>query len=316
MKDNSPQNPDPSVVHLGVMKKSSGLLGKVDTVSDFVFDNMGNAIDRAISLVKGRYKHEQKIKEMVDQIDYDYLELLLKKVVKNSTTASNVKYQDFKLDKDSTTLDSDMKAIGLATASGALKLNPTKLNRVAIEHNITDANLKLDVVSTIAHEAIHLIAGKENSETGFTDKLEFTSANEAMTELLARGVREAYNDFTKEENQEEWLFTGAYTDDIQYLLTLMVIVARDNGVSVETVIQAFTASYFSDNSVLHSFSGFANISKEAAFVIEKLKHKEGGKNKFDIEEIGLDPETKSAVEQIMSDNGKERNRTVRKALHI
>jgi hypothetical protein len=136
-----------------------------------------------------------------------------------------------------------------------------------------------------------------------------------MTELLALAVGDAYSDFTKTTSKDGWLyFTDYYQEDMNNLLALMAIVAKDNQIHIEAIIQAFTASYFCDNSVLDSFPEFANISKSAQILVDKLKAKESNESTFNISELSLDEETKTLIETITED--KNRNKLVRKALRI
>lgn len=304
------KTPDNSVLHIGKVPKNKGIFGVIDTISD----HADYILDRALSVLTLRYGHEKKIKQALEEIDFDYLELLLKKVVKNSASASGKEYKDFKIADDSVTFDSSLASLGGANAQGYLMVNPARLGKSAKEYSLSDENLNQAVAMVVAHEAIHLLARKDNNETGFTQEKSFISANEAMTELLARAVGNAYSEFTNTTSKDGWLYFTDYQEDINHLLALMAIVARDNQVEIESVIQAFTASYFCDNSVLDSFSEFANISEDAQIVIDKLKVKQGNESTFNIAELSIDEETKSLVETITKDEN--RNGLVRKALHI
>lgn len=292
--------------------KQKGLLGKIDSL----FDLLDDITAKAFSILLLRNGHEEKIKKMLGEIDFDYLEMLLKKVVKKSTEAAGTTYEDFKIGEESAVLDSDIQGLGVAyTSTGLIKINPTKLSKGGKKHAMSDENLKFNVVMVVVHEIIHILAQKGKKETGFISSHDFTSANEAMTEILARAISSSYSDFTNEESKSGWLYWASYGHDIDYLQALMVIVARDNGVDVGSVIQAFTASYFCDDNVLNAFSSFPHISEDAKKLVASLKNKEGDESIFDIDEFNFSPETKTQIEDLMNTKN-SRNYLVRKALHI
>lgn len=305
-----PKNIESEVYHMGKVPKNDGIFG----VMDAIWDRMDTVLHDALSILLRRYEGEQKIKQALERIDFDYLEQILKKIVKNSAVATNTEFQDFKFTKDSVTLDRNIKGEAVSSVSqGYLKVNHAYLGKWAKE--FSDDNLTLAVTESVAHEAIHLLAGKENYESGFRQEdTSFTSANEAMTEILARAVTSAYGDFTTTSEREGWLHFVHYEEDIKYLLALMAIVARDNQTSINSVIQAFTCSFFCGNSVSDSLSQFSNISKEAKDILDKLKEKKGTKSTFDITQFNFDPETKSLIEDTIV--GKRRNKVVLSALHV
>jgi hypothetical protein len=122
--------PDNSVLHIGKVpkNKNEGIFGVIDTISD----HANYILDRAFSVLTLRYRHERKIKQLLKEIDFDYLELLLKEVVKSSVIASGKEYKDFKITEDSVTLDSSFEGIGQADIQeGYLMLNPAELVKSA-----------------------------------------------------------------------------------------------------------------------------------------------------------------------------------------
>ncbi len=303
----APHNP---IMHIGKVPDDEESIGVIDTLSQ----HADYILDRALSVLTRRYGHEKKIQQILEKIDFDYLESLLKKVMKNSALATGKEFKDFKISEDSVTFNSSMDSLGGATAEGHLMVNAVQFGRVAKEHSFSKENLELAVALVVAHEALHLLARKGSDETGFTQAEVLTSANEAMTEILARAVSDAYNDFTNTSSTKGWLYFSIYQKDVDHLLALMTIIARDNNVEIESVIQAFTASYFCDDSVLDSFSEFAHISKDAEVIVKRLKARNETTESLEIETLETDEETKAFVQAITKERG--RNLLVRKALHI
>lgn len=302
--------PEGEVLHIGQVKRVKGLFGKID----LLFGHTERILRSAFSVLTLQHVGEARIKTALANIHFDYLEQILRRVVQNSFHVSGSEYQNFTITKESVTCDNSLGGIGGANSDGYLKINPSRFGKSAQKYSMSDENIELAVALVVAHEAIHLLARKKDRDTGFTRKKDFTSANEAMTEILARAVGRAYSEFTNTGSREGWLYYTDYHEDIRYLLALMAIIARDNQVSIDVVIQAFTASYFCDDTVLDSFSQFANISNDAEKIVQKLRAKDGNESEFDIDQFEFDIDTRNLIERITGDD--DRNAIVRRALHI
>lgn len=298
----------------GIEEKEKDIFDKISVVTDGAV----YALNRAYDMLKGNIPHEKRVEQAIEAIDFDYIALVLKKIVKNSAQAAEKKFEDFEINPDDIGFDNQLgtfkeKFGGTAYASqNTYLINPAAIAN-AIKASEIEDNFDLNVAHVITHEIIHILGAKEGIETGFTkrkeNKKDNQALNEAMTEFLARVVTRAYGDFTNAKEGKR-LILGGYNSEVDCLLGLMVLVAKDNNIEIEPVIQAFTTSYFYEDSVVDALSQFETISPEARQLVELLQGR-SFKEDFDIFSLPFDEESKKKIENLQANRN-----TALKALHL
>lgn len=294
-------------LHLGAgieARETSPFLGTIDKL----FSTLDKYIEKAIYVLLNKHKNDKKFAETMNLIDFEYVTLLLKKLLqKVSQVEKDFENNDFYLDRKSVLRNEYMVPVGLTSLSeNTLEINFNKsLELMGKESSQEQKHVLVQLVAIIIHEAVHLLTKKDKDQRGTTGFLEFEdygeqneSLNEAMTEIIARGITRSYFNFKKDFTGEIKTF-NPYQNEIERLVALMILVARDTNVTLDAVIQAFTLSYFHGDDVLNYLSEIGKISPEANTLIDKLR-RPVAKNKtsakevpFSIKEIGDNPEIRN-----------------------
>lgn len=290
--------------------KKPDLLDVMEDKFDLLSSKASEITTQILDFFQKNYKHSERVEKVLKEIDFDYVLFLLRKVVRNAAQANNMSFQDFTLSEHAIGVTNHIKPAGVAwPSSNVFAINPAHISKGVDEHDLDEENLKINVAHIIIHEVIHLLGAKENEETGFTKGGHHEALNEAMTEFLAQSVTRAYKDFTNTTGGQKMLISG-YDSEVDCLQALMVFIAKDNQVEIESVIQAFTASYFYDDSVIDALGQFASIGPEAQKLVTLLQSK-SFKKEFDINSLAFDEDSKQLFNLLHTD----RNVTL-KALHI
>jgi hypothetical protein len=292
----------------GLEKREQDLLDRIDAISDKAYE----ITTGAYNFLRRNHIHEEKIEKAIKEVGFDYILLLLKKVVKNSARATNNSFQDFTLHDDSVAFDNQMNSGGRAlTTENKVAINPASISRAANKLELNEEDVKFTAAHVVTHEIIHLLGAKQNENTGFTQGRKNVALNEAMTEFLALTVTRANRDFRNTAEGEQWLL-AAYNSEMDCLLALMVLIAKDNQIEIESVIQAFAASYFYDDSITDAFSEFATIGPEAQKLVSLLEGEHLKENsEFDINSLNFDENSRRLLDALRANNN-----IALKALHL
>jgi hypothetical protein len=294
-------------LHLGSGLEKRKMSPFMESLERALF-KMEDFVNRSSDILLMRHRNDKKYRETLSRIDFEYVTLLLKKLLRKiSQVEANFKPEDFYLDRNSVSYNKDMDGLGRARIGrNTLEVNFNKMVEIGgKEFSSEERFIVVELVSNIIHEAIHLLAEKQESKkitTGFVvEKRQNESLNEGMTQLIAGAVVASYFDF-KKGFKGDLMSVSTYKDERKRVFALMILIAKDTGVSLDAVIQSFATSYFHGDDVLNSLPELAEISKEAKALIEKLKKpvpkSEKDYDPFTEEELGSNQEVKEALSAI------------------
>jgi hypothetical protein len=296
-------------VHLGSgieKEKMSPFLEALDRV----LSGIDSMINRASEILLLQHRNDKKFLETMSRIDFEYVSLLLKKLLqKVAQVEKHFQPEDFYLDKDSVFYNKGLQHVARAVPEeNLLEVNFNQIVKRGGELSKEERYILFELVATIIHEAIHLLAKKDDGQkitTGFlsSDKRQNEALNEGMTQIIALAVTRSYFSF-KKDFKGEMMSLNAYDDEIKHLFALMILIARDTDVSLDAVIQSFTVSYFHGDDVLNSLLEFGEMSSEAKALIDKLRKPVPKSKKsistFNEEELGNDQKVKDIFTALLA----------------
>jgi hypothetical protein len=296
-----------SPLHLGAGLEKKKMSPFVESI-ERALSGMGDLVDRSTESLLMQHRNDKNYAEVLSRIDFEYVTLLLKKLLRKvGQVETSFEPEDFYLDRKSVFYNKGISHLGQAFVDqNILQVNFNQMVKLGGEEfSQEDRYIVVELVSTVIHEAIHLLAKKDGDKkitTGFlVDKMQNESLNEGMTEIIARGVVRSYFDF-KRDFKGDIMSANAYEDERKRVFALMILVAKDAGVSLDAVIQSFITSYFHGDDVLNSLPELGEISKEAKALIDKLKKPVPKSKKayipFNEEELGSDQDVKDAFSTI------------------